>query len=142
MTWVSRYVGLPWAAGGRDRAGVDCWGLVRLVIQEQRGIVLPSFVAAYAPGDGETIAGLIEQNRSLGMEVPPGEERAFDLVHCRMPCAASGGTRLLPWHVGVVVESGRMLHVTAALGAAAVERYRDAPRLHHRILGFYRVAAG
>ena len=34
------YVGLPWRIGGRDRRGLDCFGLVRLVLAEQAGIIL------------------------------------------------------------------------------------------------------
>ena len=38
--WVADYVGLPWEPYGRTRAGVDCWGLVRLVYEERLGICL------------------------------------------------------------------------------------------------------
>jgi len=139
MSWSTEYVGLPWCERGRDRSGVDCWGLVRLVLQEQRKISLPSFADDYAKDDGPAIAALIDANRGLGLSVPTGEEHAFDLVHCRMPCSMGEKIHLLPWHVGLVAEPGAMLHITSTLGSAAIERYRDNSRLRHAILGFYRV---
>ena len=33
--WVSAYVGLPFKEGGRHRDGLDCYGLLRLVINER-----------------------------------------------------------------------------------------------------------
>jgi len=33
--WASTYVGIPYRFAGRDRAGCDCWGLVRLVLAER-----------------------------------------------------------------------------------------------------------
>lgn len=139
MSWASTYVGLPWRERGRDRRGCDCWGLVRLVLAEQRGVALPSFADDYAGTDGRGVAELIEANRGLGTPIASREEQAFDLVHCRMPCAGHGRARLAAWHVGIVVTPDRMLHVTQSLGAAAIEDYRHSPRLRHAVLGFYRV---
>ena len=40
---LSNFVGIPHADLGRDRAGCDCYGLLRLVYAEDLGIALPSF---------------------------------------------------------------------------------------------------
>ena len=39
--WVSAYVGLPFKEGGRNRYGLDCYGLLRLVINERFGLMTP-----------------------------------------------------------------------------------------------------
>ena len=42
--WVNDYVGIPYTQGGRGHTGVDCWGLIALVMYEQRGIDIPDFL--------------------------------------------------------------------------------------------------
>jgi cell wall-associated NlpC family hydrolase len=135
VSWANAYVGIPFRERGRDRSGLDCWGLVRLVLAEQRGIALPSFASDYTGEDGREIAQLIAEHHGIGDEVPPSNEQPLDLALFRMPCA--GG--LLPWHVGIVVDAGRVLHVTRYLGASAIESTRG-PRLRHLLAGFRRVA--
>jgi len=40
--WASKYIGIPYCLGGRELlGGLDCYGLVRLVYQQERSIVLP-----------------------------------------------------------------------------------------------------
>ena len=42
--WLDRYIGLPWKIGGRElHGGIDCWGLVRLVMRDEAGIDMPSW---------------------------------------------------------------------------------------------------
>lgn len=59
--WAGPYVGLPYADKGRDRAGVDCWGLVRLILAEVAGQRLPDYSEAYTrPGDHASVADAVD----------------------------------------------------------------------------------
>jgi cell wall-associated NlpC family hydrolase len=40
--WAAQYVGLPFRDKGRARTGLDCYGLVVLVLREQFGVEVPS----------------------------------------------------------------------------------------------------
>ncbi len=121
-----QYIGLPFVDHGRDRSGVDCWGLVRLVLMEQFDITLGDYVyrdtfdqqaipAAFA-------AGAIDWRR-----VEHGQ--AGDVALLRV-----GGR---PMHCGLVIEEGLMLHVESGLKGAFIEDYTG-PKWRNRIEGIYR----
>jgi len=40
---MNKYIGLPYKHKGRDFKGVDCYGLFRLIFQEEKGITLPDY---------------------------------------------------------------------------------------------------
>ncbi|WP_027517888.1 NlpC/P60 family protein [Bradyrhizobium sp. WSM1417] len=123
------YVGIPYLERGRSISGCDCYGLVRLVLAELRGAELPSFVEAYVSAtDRAALARLIAGEIAPWQPVAFGEERPFDGVLMR-------AGRLLS-HIGLVVEPGRLLHVSEG-EESRIERYR-APPLSHRVVGFYR----
>lgn len=39
----NRWLHIPYKHMGRSEDGCDCWGFVRLVLKEEKGVVLPSF---------------------------------------------------------------------------------------------------
>src|SRR5262245_60853565 len=43
VNWQQKYVGLPFKDFGRDFGGVDCWGLVRLVLARECGVAVPTY---------------------------------------------------------------------------------------------------
>ncbi|MEW6263388.1 MAG: NlpC/P60 family protein [Thermodesulfobacteriota bacterium] len=107
-SWVSSYIGLPFREAGRERStGLDCWGLVRLVLAEKLGLDLPSFEGvAYRKGCDMAALGetMREFRRCLHWApVLQGQEECFDLIWLRTAGA--------PIHVGLVVAPGWMLHV-------------------------------
>jgi cell wall-associated NlpC family hydrolase len=123
---VDRFVGLPWQDRGRTAAGVDCWGLVRLVYAGELGIDLPDHAGDYVDtGDRGAILPLVEDARADWWPVRT-VARAGDLVLMRQA----------PWHVGVVVGRGRMLHIPEG-GTSCIEPY-ETGRWGNRVEDIYR----
>jgi cell wall-associated NlpC family hydrolase len=131
MHWSAAYVGLPWREKGRDRTGLDCYGLVRLVYADELGIDLPSYAEAYAGiAERAEIAALIAADAARWPWVPvaQGEERAFDVAVFRRG--------RLEAHVGIVVGGRRMLHILE--GCQACIAACDGRAWSPRHAGFYR----
>ena len=127
--WAGRYIGLPFRDHGRDRAGLDCWGLVRLGLSEQFGHMLPSLAADYPHSRAvETIDKVIRREIPLWNDIAAGAEKAGDVIVLRL-----GGK---PLHVGTVLGDRHMLHIETGINSA-IERY-DGTRWKDRVFGFYR----
>jgi probable lipoprotein NlpC len=130
--WTEPYIGLPFESRGRDRAGVDCYGLMRLVYSDQLGIDLPAWDEDYEAEVAESVAGVIGAVLTptgfarLDPAVDPPRE--FDAILMRL--------RGLPAHVGVVVFPNLMLHVKP--GSHTCLQPYAGPQWNRRILGFYR----
>lgn len=121
------YVGLPFLEHGRSHLGCDCYGLLRLVYQEQLGIMLPSYTTHYiTTQDADHISRLIAGELSPWHEV--FIERPLDAVLLREGSAIR--------HVGVVASPGKLLHVEDG-SEAVIEPYKTG-RLKRRVVGFYR----
>lgn len=129
MSAFDRYVGIPYVDKGRLITGCDCWGLLWLVYREQRGIDVPSYSEDYVTGaDRKALSRLIADELEPWREVDAGSERPFDAVLMREGRFVR--------HIGVVMEPGRLLHVSSG-AASLIERYREGA-LKHRVVGFYR----
>lgn len=50
-----KYLSIPYRAGGRDWSGCDCYGLVRLILKEEKGIELPLFETVSSAKEFEMI---------------------------------------------------------------------------------------
>jgi cell wall-associated NlpC family hydrolase len=127
--WAAEYIGIPFRDGGRDRAGLDCWGLVRLVLLERFGIEVPGLdgISSGASGE-ERVAGVVVAALPVWREIARGDEQPGDVVLLRL--------KGWPIHVGVVVMHGVMLHAIAGCDSC-VERYA-APVWTRRVVGIYR----
>jgi len=123
----SQYIGIPFKSRGRDRNGVDCWGLLRLIYREQLGIELPSYGEEYDSAlDYRAVLTTIE--RHMHEWKPVTDARIWDAVLLRI--------RGLPIHLGTVIGEGRMIHVTRGI-STCIEGYTS-PLWRDRILGFFR----
>lgn len=132
--WVSAYVGLPFKEGGRNRDGLDCYGLLRLVINERFEGGVPEYEGiAYRPGeDRSLLAALMDERIRLWRPIAKGDEQPGDGVLLRVMGR--------PIHVGVVVAPGFMLHIEKNCDSV-LERFTAGSRWERRVLGFYRHAA-
>lgn len=127
--WAGRYIGIPFKIHGRDRSGLDCWGLVRLITAEQFGIASPSFKTEYKnAGDHESIRKLIERETEKRTDVEIGTEKLGDLVVFSW--------RGVPFHIGLVLGDGCMLHIEKNTDSA-IERY-NGPRWGDKIYGIFK----
>lgn len=122
--WVALYIGLPFRDRGRTRAGLDCWGLMRLVFREQTGKDLPD-IPYRSTADARNIGQWIEDAAPQWREVA-GYESVMDIALF----AAN------PLHVGMVVGDGQILHIEEDT-CSVVESYRSS-RWGNRLLGVYR----
>ena len=128
--WVSNYIGIPFASGGRDRSGLDCYGLVRLVLGEEYGYDLPRLSGSYTNAlDVAETKALFMKNVPLlcGEKIAAPEEKAVALL--RM------GGRLC--HVGLYAGDGCIIHARHRLGVVC-ERL-SSPLLASCVEGWYRV---
>jgi len=128
MSW-SNFVGLPHADLGRERAGVDCYGLLRLVYAEVLGVDLPSYTEAYGSCEQrDELAVLISGETSAhpwrSVEIP----QAYDALQFRIgrhDC-----------HLGIAVDRRRMLHVHERSHSVIVPIMASGWR--DRLVGIYR----
>lgn len=113
--------------GGRDWAGVDCWGLVRLVYKHERGIDLPTY-------------GDIPASQLIAIAYKVKEETAKEPWHPAIqPQALDMAvmySRHAPIHVGVMVDDTFVLHIEKGINAVLINK--NHPTVFFRSIGFFR----
>lgn len=129
-TWVQEYIGIPFQSGGRDRRGLDCYGLIRLVLMEQYECTLPLLDGKYdnALNLYDTSPLFFQQLPILTEKIAGPQERALALLEMHQ----------LPCHLGLFCGGESIIHSRAGVGVVA-ERL-DSRRLPGRITGWYRVS--
>ncbi len=126
--WSGRYIGLPFKEHGRDRTGVDCWGLVRLIFSEQFGEALPSFSSEYKnSADYDAIAKVMIREAEDRDEIAFGNEELGDVIIFSLQGQ--------PAHLGIIIGDGHMIHIERH-GLSSIERY-DGPRWKDKIYGIF-----
>jgi cell wall-associated NlpC family hydrolase len=132
--WVADYIGLPWRTLGRSRSGLDCYGLLWLVMRERFGVSLPALDGGWTGSRGvddlTALARFVGASMEGWRRVDFTDRRPGDgvllIVHGR------------PIHVGVVVARDWFLHIQQGHDAA-IERF-DSAAWCSRLEGIYRHA--
>ena len=132
--WCNDYVGIPFIEHGRGPNGVDCYGLVRLVLMECCDIVIPSFVEEYTSVDQRDLLSvkILQEASDTEIWVPvlKGQEKPFDVMVVRMLNT--------PSHVGMVVRKGLLLHCCEGQNSTTVDYRRGEWIQPGKIVGIYR----
>jgi len=126
--WAADYVGLPYATHGRERAGIDCWGLVRLVLAEVFHAELPDYADRYADGNDWGAIGTAVRDGLADGWTRVEQPRAGDLLILSIAAR--------PWHCGLMLGPLHFLHAPPDT-TTCIERL-DSPRWARRIQGIYR----
>lgn len=127
---VQDYMDIPFVPHGRDRRGVDCWGLVRLIYRDHKNIDLPSFAgAAHNISDPSEVSPLFESGRDdLWQRV--SAPQMFDVIGWR-------AARLI-YHVGIYLEDNMFLHIQKGT-ESTVSRIGTVLWPERRVAGYFRV---
>jgi cell wall-associated NlpC family hydrolase len=126
---ISKYIGIPYGDHGRSHEALDCWGLLWLIYKEQLDIGLPSYADRYASAeDQEDITCLIHKEKGPWSQVNVDQVDFGDAALFRIKGE--------PWHIGVVISRGLMIHVMKDVNVC-LERY-DRSMWRHRLIGIYR----
>lgn len=125
--WAEKYVGLSFLDGGRDFTGLDCWGLVRLVLKRECKIEVPSYGEISAT-ELAKVANMIA-SESIGEPwVPSINVQKFDVavIHRRQS----------PIHVGIMVSSTMILHIEQSTLSVLVSLQNGSMKF--RAISFFR----
>jgi len=129
--WVDEYVGIPFVSCGRDRAGCDCYGLIRLVLNEKFGKNLPVLLGEYEDAlNHRGTAALIDRLSPLLAGDPVHDPEPGDVAVLRFEG--------WPSHLGIFIGDGRILHSDTASGGSVVQQLSH-PLLRGKVEGYYRV---
>ena len=129
--WAASYVGLPYLAGGKSMTGADCWGMVALILEREMATSLPAYEGPlFAPGCDR--ADLAEQALAYSRrfpEVPADQVTLGDVILMR--------TGRHPFHCGLILSPGWMLHTEDQANGACIESY-EGLAWKRRIISFHR----
>jgi len=121
---IKDLIGIPYKAHGRDRLGMDCYGLVIEVLRRKGLTLLDVFYPDTSDETNIEILKILKEGISNTKVDNPEEGDVVEiLVHSQ------------PSHVGVCLGDGTFIYALRKVGVVIepLSRYR------HRIKGYYRV---
>lgn len=127
---LREYIGIPYCLGGRSMKGVDCYGLVYLVLREVFNLDPPEYLTLKIQENGLQRAKAFRKGLAAGRweKCSQGPETG-QVILLR--------SERLPIHCGIVVSTELMLHCEHGVNSC-IERI-ESVRWAKRIEGFYRL---
>lgn len=112
--WAEKYLTIPFVDRGFDFKGCHCWGLVRLVYEQERKITLPKF-------DTITAADIKATNQAIKLAIITGPwysvktPEPFDV---EIMLGWDEGVRgRIERHIGVYASPKHLLHIEKGINA-------------------------
>ena len=127
--WVQDYIGLPYAKGGGDLSGFNCWGFLGHVERRHFGIEVPQLT------EPEKLSTLLKKVRNAAVTLGWAETK-----QPRSGDAVLMSNRRNPSHCGVWVDDldgGSVLHCVKGAGSVLQDR-RLLVLGRWRLIAFYR----
>ncbi|RLC39124.1 hypothetical protein DRH27_00560 [Candidatus Falkowbacteria bacterium] len=128
--WIEKYIGIPYLSHGASFGAVDCFGLIRLVYQNERGVTLNVFEYGDAD-DSADVCRAIEDNK--------GDEWRR-IKQPEQGCVLLLNVKGYATHCGLYVGENRMLH--SIKGCNSCIEKTNGLRWKSRIEGYYRYVGG
>ncbi|MCL1126438.1 NlpC/P60 family protein [Shewanella surugensis] len=129
MHWINQYMSCPYVDCGRDlNYGLDCWGLVRDVLQKQFGVPLLASFGMIYPDDK---TGMTQGFKHVVKTFKPQKGPVAGSV-----ATGFSGSNLI--HVGVCVESNglKVLHTSRRHGPSS-HSVTHFQRLFHNVVYYH-----
>jgi cell wall-associated NlpC family hydrolase len=98
----NEYLGIPFKSGGRDRNGIDCYGIILLIYKEKKGIQLFD-IEKYDSAWGESENYFISNYHKSWEKIEIKELQPFDVILFRIDT-------IVPQHVGLYTGEGKFIH--------------------------------
>ena len=111
----SKYINIPYKYKGSDFSGCDCWGLVKLIMKEEKGVELPEFwyTEFWIKENKNHIVENIHNVNIIKIDKP---FKPFDGV-----LFYNQGKKIVA-HIGMIIDIDRFVH-TYKQDASKVDRF-------------------
>jgi len=106
---IMKYIKIPFKDRGRDENGVDCFGLVQMIYQDEFKIQLPSYIEMYAnEKDKKAICHAINSEKKLSGWLETTTPKFGNLIILNLLGR--------PLHLGVMLDENTFIHCMKGKG--------------------------
>jgi len=123
IPWWTKYIGVPYDDGGRTLDGCDCYGLVRIVYQQELRIEIPSYIGYSCVQDHNYILPKLEEERLRWKSIEKPEDFAVVLWM---------GGKLL--HIGLAINEKQVIHTGKKLAYSCIQ---SIDKIYGKVDGIY-----